>query len=138
MKHTPPPLTLTTVPTQVGVCHKIGPLPPYRGTQENYACVYADYAESPQLLAYAQLMTASPEMLEALKLVLMFHSGAPWTDERRLDWVNGLTRLLGPAMSRRERFASDEATTKNLCDAVRAAIAKAEGTTNQSAASGAA
>lgn len=39
--HTPLPWTLETVPTSLGVCHKIGPFP-WRLGRENHACIYVD------------------------------------------------------------------------------------------------
>lgn len=68
----------------------------------------------------------------ACMLVLMFHSGEPWTDDKRLLWANYLTQLLGPAVNRPRKDGyhhqvgyiepTNEATTRNLCDAVRAAL----------------
>lgn len=76
--------------------------------------------------ANARLIAATPELLEALKLVLIFHDSGPWTSEKAQEWANGLTRLMGLAAGRRE-LPSNEATTKNLRTAVRAAIDKATG-----------
>jgi hypothetical protein len=45
----------------------------------------------------------------ALKAVLMFHSGEPWTHDRQWDW--------------KEISAGRECTTKVLCDIVREALA---------------
>lgn len=74
-KHTPGPWTLETVPTQVGICHKIGPFPDTRNrepfTKPMHACIYVDGAyraeHEPTLLANARLIAAAPELLEALK-----------------------------------------------------------------------
>ena len=52
--------------------------------------------------------TRLPEKETALRAVLMFHSGAAWDYQSRHDWFN-LTQ-------------SSEATTKILCDVVRAAL----------------
>jgi hypothetical protein len=52
-------------------------------------------------------------LVAALRLPLLFHSGAPWTEERRLEW--------------RSLTGSYEATTKVMCDAIREALALAEG-----------
>jgi hypothetical protein len=46
---------------------------------------------------------------DALRLVLLFHTGGDWTAERRAEWL----RITG----------STEATTKVLCDHVRSALA---------------
>lgn len=61
----------------------------------------------------------------ACELVLLFHSGADWSVTKRADWNNKLTELLGPKDIRNGRGsvpASNEATTRNLCDAVRKAL----------------
>jgi len=73
----------------------------------------------------------------ALELVLLFHSGSPWTFDKQQDWANKLTELLGPAAGRDPKVVNaygdgtwdgvkptNEATTKNLCNAVRAALAR--------------
>ena len=48
------------------------------------------------------------EMMAALMAVLLFHGGGEWTDAKRREW-KALT-------------GEDEATTKTLCDTVRAAL----------------
>lgn len=48
------------------------------------------------------------EMTAALMAVLLFHGGGEWTDAKRAEW-KALT-------------GTDEATTKTLCDTVRAAL----------------
>jgi hypothetical protein len=52
---------------------------------------------------------ASMAIIDVLRAVLMFHDGATWDANRRAEWK----RITG----------SDEATTKVLCDHVRAALA---------------
>ena len=70
MSHTPGPWKLDTVPTTIGICHKIGEFPNRNG-RIRYACVYDDgghmQAQDGELLANARLMAASPDLLEALK-----------------------------------------------------------------------
>lgn len=61
------------------------------------------------------------KMRLALELVLLFHGNGPWDDYKRQAWSNGLTELLGVAFSR-EDYPTNEATTKNLCNAVRKAL----------------
>lgn len=56
-----------------------------------------------------------PNMAEALHAVLLFHSGDRWDTEKNARWL----LLTG----------SEEATTKVLCDTVRAALADAAGRT---------
>lgn len=53
-------------------------------------------------------------LTEALRAVLLFHSGSPWTPEKSAEW----DRLVG---------GFREASTKVLCDTVRAALTKAGG-----------
>lgn len=72
-KHTPGPWALSTVRTQVGWCHKVGPFPSRRG--ESHACVYEDgISNSPpvdsELLANARLIAAAPELLEVLRALV--------------------------------------------------------------------
>jgi hypothetical protein len=50
----------------------------------------------------------SYELVDALKLPLLFHAGGPWTAERRAEWL----RITG----------SLEATSKVMCDHLRSAI----------------
>lgn len=77
-KHTPGPWVMDTIPTSVGICHRIGPFPPRRPDDETvrHACLYADYPSGfnpadRELEANARLMTAAPELLEALQLYLI-------------------------------------------------------------------
>jgi hypothetical protein len=49
-------------------------------------------------------------LVAALRLPLLFHGGGDWTEERRAEW-KALT-------------GSDEATTKVMCDTIRAALAR--------------
>ncbi|HGM4344833.1 TPA: hypothetical protein ACKPFY_004067 [Pseudomonas aeruginosa] len=72
-KHTPGPWVLDTIPTSVGICHRIGPFPPRRpdDVTVRHACLYADYpsASNPadeELEANARLIVAAPELLDAL------------------------------------------------------------------------
>lgn len=61
----------------------------------------------------------------ACELVLLFHSGGDWSAAKRAEWERKLTELLGPKDIRNRPFgipASNEATTRNLCDAVRKAL----------------
>lgn len=84
----------------------------------------------------ANVRDAAPELLEACKLVLLFHSGSPWDFEKRQAWVNGLHSLIttnDPKVTGANGDGTwdakgnrEDATTKNLCNAVRAAIEKAE------------
>ena len=77
MAHTPGPWTVETVPTQIGVCHKIGPFPGSCGKPVGYACVYVDGASAykprlgkeAELLANAVLMAAAPDLLMALRRI---------------------------------------------------------------------
>ncbi len=91
MKHTPGPWVMDTIPTSVGICHRIGPFPPRRPDDETarHACLYADYPSvfnpaDRELEANARLMTAAPELLEALQAVIDYGSmtGADWVVEQ--------------------------------------------------------
>ena len=61
--------------------------------------------------ANARLIAAAPEMKEALGLVLRFHAGGLWTPENAEEWE----RITG----------SRDATTKAMCDHIRAVLRKA-------------
>lgn len=70
-KHTPGPWVLDTIPTSVGICHRIGPFPPRRpdDVTVRHACLYADYPSAfnpadEELEANARLMAASPRMYD--------------------------------------------------------------------------
>ncbi len=62
--------------------------------------------------ANARLIAAAPELLEACKAVLLFHSGAEWDAGRPEEWK----RITGEVL----------ATTKSLCDHIRKCLQKAE------------
>lgn len=61
----------------------------------------------------AKLKVRNAKLTEALKLVLLFHDGEPWSFEKQARWYNGLNAL---------NIDCNDYTTKNLCDAVRAAL----------------
>lgn len=52
-------------------------------------------------------------LVAALELPLLFHAGGPWSDEKTTRWE--------------EITGKDEATTKVMCDHIRAIVAKAKG-----------
>jgi hypothetical protein len=59
------------------------------------------------------------KMLEAAcKLTLLFYSAGHWGDDKRAQWANLMTEVLGAPL---EPMAM-EATTRNLCIAVRTAL----------------
>ncbi len=111
--HTPGPWSLKTVPTSDGSCHKIGPFPSAsRVHSETHACVYASGIRlgiddstpvARELLANARLMTAAPELLEALHQLIV---------------VIGLTAI---------KYKSDLDVLQAAVDEARAVIAKATG-----------
>lgn len=59
---------------------------------------------------YPGVGTLTP--IDAIKLALLFHSSSPWDDDKRAEWL----RITG----------STEATTKVLCDHLRAVLAESE------------
>lgn len=59
------------------------------------------------------LVKENRRLVEACKLVLLFHSASPWDDEKKQWWTDGLKAIGIP---------TNDATTKNLCDAVRVAL----------------
>lgn len=72
--HTPGPWKFETVPTSIGICHKIGPFPTERARKPyTWACVYVDGlppgegAAAEELHANARLIAAAPELLAALE-----------------------------------------------------------------------
>ena len=105
MPHTPGPWTVETVPTQVGLCHKIGPFPGSCGKPVGYACVYVDGASAyrPQLgkheelLANAVLMAAAPEMLVACVAAYRMMSNE---GENDLDLWQAAMELLESAIAK--------------------------------------
>jgi hypothetical protein len=70
---------METVRTSCGLCHRVGPFPSPKSWQRDkpaHACVYDDYPPaggSPELVANARLMAASPELLDALSMLLEVH-----------------------------------------------------------------
>ena len=67
-----------------------------------------------RIRANARLIAAAPNLRDVAEALILFHSGDPWDETKRLRWL----QLTG----------ADEATTKTLCDLARAAIAKVEDT----------
>ena len=85
-QHTPGPWVIETVPTSVGICHKIGPFPPRRpdDVTPRSACLYADYpsVHNPadnELYANARLIAAAPDLLEALEEIVSAADGDGWS-----------------------------------------------------------
>ena len=92
-QHTPGPWVIETVPTSVGICHKIGPFPPRRpdDVTPRSACLYADYpsVHNPadnELYANARLIAAAPDLLKALELLVdnPYRDGTESDDRLRL------------------------------------------------------
>jgi hypothetical protein len=87
--------------------------------------VAAKNAEVPQM----------KRLVAACELTLLFYTVGPWTAEKRTQWSEKMASILGPVDKRDPRTVGDngdgtwdgarpsnEATTKNLCNAVRAAL----------------
>ncbi len=70
-------------------------------------------SEKTTVEANACLIASAPNLRDVAEALILFHSGDPWDETKRLRWL----QLTG----------ADEATTKTLCDLARAAIAKATG-----------
>lgn len=75
-----------------------------------------------KFVSLADLLKPNAKLTEACKLVLLFHDGGEWTNDKRLAWSNTIGLLLQNEYGRVPKDFS-EATTKNLCNAVRAALA---------------
>ncbi|WP_257834576.1 hypothetical protein [Burkholderia glumae] len=123
---TPGPWSLTTVPTSIGSCHKIGPFPSAGDRRETCACVYADgirigidekIPAAVELFANAKLIAAAPELVEALQVAMRAASDT-------LFVLRDILRNDGGADPRLENLADalDKAT-----DIGYAALAKATG-----------
>lgn len=71
-------------------------------------------------------MTKAEKMELALEAVLLFHSGSPWDEEKSMRWQFLAVSVLGPP-----EFGllvnRWEATTRVLCDMVRAARTSTDG-----------
>jgi hypothetical protein len=114
--HTPGPWTLTTVLTQVGHCHKIGPFPSRGAHSETFACVYVDglglrAEDSPELLANARLIAAAPELVAAILERCEYHH-IPLNEG---GWAHSVS----------ERFNERRTVKCRLTEAERAALQKA-------------
>ncbi len=69
------------------------------------------------------------ELLEACKMVLLFHSGSPWDDTKREAWFKGVTAILSvedAAKAENNPEPVAEATTRVLCETIRTAIRRAD------------
>lgn len=79
-------------------------------------------------------------LASACELVLLFYQCGWWDDVKRAEWDKRMNLLLGPPESRDSKLVgahgdgtwdgatpTNEATTKNLCNAVRAALVSWEG-----------
>ena len=82
----------------------------YVDTGGNITIPCSGVAQAAYCLPLAQ---TAPMLLAALELPLMFYAAGPWTDVERQRW--------------KEITGTEEATTKTMCDAIRAATAKAKG-----------
>lgn len=94
--------------------------------------------DTERLLQVGELLEQKRYMIAALDAVLLFHSGSPWDWDKKQRWDNLLTVIMGPAAGRDPKVVgsygngcwdgaepTNEATTKNLCNAVREALRKA-------------
>jgi hypothetical protein len=71
------------------------------------------------------MLTQTEKMDLALEAVLLFHSGSPWDDKKRMRWAFLTSSILGPCKQLSAYGTPTgrgwDATTKVLCDMVRAA-----------------
>ena len=67
---------------------------------------------------------ANAKLKAAVELVLLFHSVSPWEEEKRDKWFSLLSCIYPPRQS--IPLASQQPTTKALCDACRLALKSAE------------
>lgn len=85
---------------------------------------------------HSTVPTQKERLVMACELTLLFYTVGPWTDAKRQEWSEKMDAILGPALERDERVVGangdgtwdgacpgNEATTKNLCNAMRAALA---------------
>ena len=110
--HTAGPWSLTTVPTSVGSCHKIGPFPArVPDGAPTFACIYADgirigiddgMPRAIELAANARLIAAAPDLLEIARAIVAICDIGKYADMACMEG-------------------------SPLVDAARDAIAKAEG-----------
>jgi hypothetical protein len=68
---------------------------------------------------------APTAQIAALRLALLFHSGETWTHEREIEWTDYI-RTIEQATGRAIIHGRFEATTRILCDAIRAALPQEE------------
>lgn len=92
------------------------------GAAEQFNAMRRTAEEMANRLSTAQ--AAEARLRGAGELTLMFHSGEPWDAERSSKWMSLLHTLIGTEIQR-TRIFDYGATTKNLCDAVRAALTTA-------------
>lgn len=94
-------------------------------------------AETPESVEANTVPGPMERLVAACELTLLFYTVGPWTDEKRAQWSEKMDSILGPVDKRGRRAVGDngdgtwdgarpsnEATTKNLCNAVRAALAQ--------------
>lgn len=108
------------------------PVPPPAVEQET---VGKNALEEPRGVAANTVPRQMERLATACELTLLFYTVGPWTDEKRAQWSEKMDSILGPVDKRDRKTVgangdgtwdgarpSNEATTKNLCNAVRAAL----------------
>lgn len=73
-------------------------------------------------------MTDQP-LKDALNAVLLFHSASPWNEEKKHEWQRLCRSLLGSPQDGKpysSYIIEFDASTRTLCDMVRAALKQAE------------
>lgn len=68
-------------------------------------------------MSIEELEERNAKLTAAIELILIFHGGHTWDMEMRKQWDERINALLGEPPK-----GFHEVTTKNLCNAVRAAL----------------
>lgn len=116
-------------------CHGTGP---YQNGEDRLGALAEEVAPARHdALPLVDALTAQRDAcVAALEAVLLFYSASHWTADKKQQWEDRMNILLGDSVTRHPKVvgsngdgtwdgarATNEATTKNLCNGVRAALA---------------